>query len=428
MSVPVFYSSTPLLSQAQSPSQLSGWFSQVHPGYNLVSWCFYGNLINESGEAEALATVNQFINTPSLPQSLDNIGIRPFQSGFCFCGENTQGYLITGDAGLSPKPELIVSDAPWSIQILHQDTESPYLAAISLVEGDIGQKGARYHMGLYAHYIQSTPSTNSGQVKIDIELEDTFGALNLGYSSAAFLPQYLTPAQQESLQSTYNNDLAAYLSATQDPMFNQGSYYYCMPLLEVKNYTVHDGNNTLISQGTGGHLWVDYVVQSFTKTNWPTLSAASWKFFAIQFPEQNSAVIISQVTTKDPASKLLFAKYYEGNGPTHPNGARQPSQTWSADQISFTPDPSSSWTSPNGDTYILDYDVVLSSETMSMILSIQAARKNQEIVLEINGSKMAKYEGVFNVTAKVGTPSASQIIQNWTGMAWSELVNAGSGT
>lgn len=113
MSTPAFYTNHRLLPQSQSPDQLSAWLSGKHPGYDLVAWCFYGNLISKnedddkSPKIDAIAYVTQFIQSPNMPQ-LEGIGIRPFQTGFTY-NSAASGYLLSGDNSSTPTPAVTVT-------------------------------------------------------------------------------------------------------------------------------------------------------------------------------------------------------------------------------------------------------------------------------------------------------------------------------
>lgn len=66
MSTPGFYTKQQLLPQSQSPDQLSAWLSGKHPGYDLVVWCFYGNLVSKAEDSDklnvdAIAYMTQFV-------------------------------------------------------------------------------------------------------------------------------------------------------------------------------------------------------------------------------------------------------------------------------------------------------------------------------------------------------------------------------
>lgn len=116
------------------------------------------------------------------------------------------------------------------------------------------------------------------------------GIVGVGHGPCSFSVGGLTPDQATDINEHYNASVAEYLHETNHRMTNQGSYYYSAPLLEVTSFKILDAaqGNKVISEGDGGTLWMDYVVQSFQKKAWHTTKGSNWVFFAIQFPEKGS--------------------------------------------------------------------------------------------------------------------------------------------
>lgn len=154
MSTPVFYTKEQLLPQSQSPDQLSAWLSGKHPGYDVVAWCFYGNLVSEPKDGDkpddpnkpakpnvdAVAYVTQFSQSPNAPQ-LEGIGVRHFQSGFMYNGESTNGYLLSGDQSDTPIPAVAVTPKPWSIVMNFMEQST---SCVSVINGEFGSVSAEY--------------------------------------------------------------------------------------------------------------------------------------------------------------------------------------------------------------------------------------------------------------------------------------------
>jgi hypothetical protein len=205
----------------------------------------------------------------------------------------------------------------------------------------------------------------------------------------------------------------------------QGSYYNSLPLLDVLQFRIIRDEHQVLAEGREGVIWVDYVVQSYDAKAKTIAATASWQFFAIQFPELESALMVSLVDTVQQGAhtKLPAAKYFQSPSGTTPNGALEARFEWGLDQISIEPVLSSAWTSPppprgSGLTYYLETRITLHAPPLNIRLTLTSVRDNQEIVIAGSDSTTAKYEGVFLVQGSIGS-------RRINGVAWGELVAAG---
>ena len=413
-----FYTNQQLLPQSQSPEQLSAWLAGKHPGYDLVAWCFYGNVISQPTEGEhpnvdAVAYITQFVQSPTTPH-LGGIGIRPFQSSFSYAGGKTDGYLLSGDVSPFPNPSLTVTPNPWSVVTSYSQFSQQSTNCISLLEGEFGSKGAKYMLTADALCLSAT--NNRQRLRAEIKIEDAMGVVAVGYGPSSYSPQMLTPQQVEDIRERHDDIIAKYLEKTNSPMTDQGSYYYSAPLLEVKSFKITKEDGTVFSEGNQGTLWMDYVVQNYQKRS-SRLGSARWQWFAIQFPDKGEALAVSQVEVSDPSSVTPLAMHYSTTtSKKMANGALLTKKQWKMSEISITPDLNSVWTSPySGQTYYMKYNITLGPfDSPDVQLAVEAVRDDQEVYLNVRGVHVAKYEGVFNVSGTInGEP--------YRGYAWGEI-------
>jgi hypothetical protein len=400
-----YYSSVPVLPFSQSPALLSNWLSTNHPEYNMSSWCFYGNI-----ETDNLGTIaiNSIVQQQfSFPENQP-----PYIAEFSFCQNNGQGY------NLAPFMLYDTSDIqfsiPFNIQASLLRPNKIESIGLSLVSGNMGEKGAQYKMsGVVIDF-------NLVEWKYEVLLTDTTGAIQVGYGPSSFLPQWLTAAQQKQITSNYNNSVHDYLEKTGDTMEGQGSYYYSLPLLTLNSFTLlKDG--VPYTSGTKGNIWVDYVVQGFADQSWPILEEASWQFFAIQFPSTanikgiNAALMVSIVTTKQNgvSNSLPVARFYDGSSSASSaqNGSIQASFEWNMNEIEFKP--TKYWTDAKGKKFPVAFELILKSPNGTIAVWAQAAMDNQVV------SEVEKYEGVYQVIAAIQVNGINEPFIK--GYAWAEV-------
>ena len=421
MSTSVFYTNQKLLPQSHSPDQLSAWLSSTHPGYSEVAWCFYGNLISNSS-TDAVGIITQFIQSPSLPQ-LEGIGVRPFQSGFMYDSEKTDGYLVSCYTSPFPIPNVTVTSNPFSLVVNYSydlQGKEQSTTCLSLLDGpSMGSKGANYMLTADVVCFGRQQGT---RLRAEIKFVDRMGVVSVGYGPASFAPAIITPQQAKEIKEKYGESIKDYLEKTETPLTDRGSYYYSAPLLEVESFRLLRGDGEVLNQGNKGTLWMDYVVSSWNETSFNLSLGATWTFFAIQFPENGAAIILSALKTE---STFQMAKLFRNADcqPIKQNGALAAEHEWSMDEITITPDPCSEWTSPRSNKhYYMKYAINLHSENFQVVLSLQSVRDDQEVFINVpKGKPVAKYEGVFTVSATVNKSEVE-----WKGHAWGEVKAANS--
>ena len=436
MGTPCFYTNEKLLPQSQSPQQLSAWLSGKHPGYDLVAWCFYGYLINETPNSEqpnveAVAYMTQFIQSPSIPQ-LEGIGIRPFQSEFSYNGASTNGYLISGDVSPFLIPAVTVTSNPWSVVVSYAQGSHQSTNCMSVIEGQIGSVGATYMMT--ADVTCVSVEGQMQKLRAEIVFVDAMGIIAVGYGPSSFSPGVLTLAQATEIKNSYGDSVREYLKKKNAPLTNQGSYYYSAPLLEVKSFKII-GKNGVLSEGSQGTLWMDYVVQSFLnpKDDWRFTKGAIWHWFAFQFPKNGKALVFTHIEYPNACElacsgssdceispTYVYATLYNSSTSSEKleNGALLPEKEWNMSEIKLSPDHNSAWTSPHSKkTYYLKYTLSLGT---SDAFTLQAVRDDQEIYVDNNQYKRSVYEGVFSASGTINGES-------YSGYAWGEINTNDSG-
>ena len=414
MSIPAFYTNQQLLPQSQSPEQLSAWLSGKHPGYDLVAWCFYGNLISKAKDSDeltinAVAYITQFAQSATMPH-LEGIGVRPFQSGWIYNGENTDGYLLSADQSPFPIPAVTVTSKPWSIVTSYSQDKEWSTNCISLVEGEMGSVGAKYM--LTADVLCLTADKETRRLRAEITIVDRMGTVAVGDGPSSFSTVYLTAEQSSVLKNNYDTSLAKYLDKTNTPLTNQGWYYHSAPLLEVQSFKIVGKDGEVLNEGNQGTLWMDYCISSFNKGAKP--SASDWTFFAIQFPKKSAALITSIVEYAGSTSSVKMAKFFCTPSQTMSNGVLLARKEWKMKEINIERDEGSRWVSPHSQRmYYMKYTLILGSSDFPASLTLESVRSNQEVYVK---NAIAKYEGVFKVTGTVNG-------EDYSGYAWGEVQN-----
>jgi predicted secreted hydrolase len=263
---------------------------------------------------------------------------------------------------------------------------------MKLISGNMGEAGALY--GLSA----DVPDQLGGRLQADVKVRDRLGAVNQGYGSASFFPQFLTASQSEEITRSFGNSVRDYLEATGDPMAGQGSYYYSLPLLDVEEFTIAR-NGAPLSSGSGGTLWMDHVVQTYDQQAVEVLidGEASWEFFSVMLPEANAAIMAIEITSAN--GTLPVATLFRGDSDRTRNGALKAANNWEMDKIDIEEVPGTIWVSPlTGQQYVQRHRVRLASQTLPVDLTITMVRENQEIVV----GDTIKYEGLAVVEGTLG--------------------------
>lgn len=403
------YSNTPTLPHSKNADGLASWLSTPHPGYNMASLDYYGHLIDDSGD---------FIGFSSMIQQQFGLpGSAPYLAEFSICNGETDGVVVA--PFLLDKDKVTFQSNPFSETAnLNLEIEDEKIT-IALVSGEMGQPGAKYKL------TGNAIAFDLANWVYEIELTDTMGTIAVGYGPLSFLPQWLNKAQHNTVMSPpFGGNVEAYLKSGQDNMSGEGSYYYSLPMLQVNNFTITvDG--IPFSSGSQGHLWVDYVTQSFSEASYPVLkNDAKWQFLAIQFPPQLSlndftgALMFSKVEMPIPGSTeistLPTARFYHNGADQEPNTALKAWHDWDIQDIQF--ETSDLWPKEGDHQFPLKFTLTLGQPgdpNGYAILKGEAVRPNQEVTL------VHKYEGVYKVTGSIHVDDFH--LDTVFGYAWAEI-------
>ena len=399
------------LPQTQSAEQLAQYLASEHLEYDLDGWFFFGSLV-DSTTPDDLGIF--FIAVQRIEEEVDGFRIPTVPAIVGFNSKSRGNYLFRGVMSIDIDPLVSVSSDPWSVNLTSPLQEGP-LITMSLISGTMGQVDATYNLTANIPDIDGTP------LKVEVQIRDRFGAINEGDGTASFFAQFLTDSQRDQIMNSKDRKVSTYLEETGDPMSCQGSYYYSLPLLDVENFSIKL-NDTVISNGNDGLLWMDYVVQSYDEKALEAIQDVSWQFFAIQLPEINTALMVIEITTK--TGTLPIAKLFDLESEKTLNFASKAKQSWAINEINIEPVSGSKWVSPkSGKEYNTQHRIQLMSNDYPADFVVSMITDDQEIYIEFpdgNGGvkKMIKYEGMATVE---GTIAGSQI----SGQAFVELQPVG---
>ena len=380
------------LPQTQSAQDLAAYLASEHFDYDLDGWFFFGNLVEGSSPRPDADDVGAFfIAIQRIEQSVFGFRVPLVPAIVGFNSASLGRYVFGGTATVDIDPLVVVSQDPWSVRVNSLSDPVP-LMSMGLTSGTMGVRGASYRL------TANLRDQLGGRLQADVLLVDRLGVVNEGYGTASFFPQFITDDQRVDIRDRFGGSVAGYLQATGNPMSCQGSYYYSLPMLEVRQFAVtRDG--APISRGTRGTMWMDYVVQSYDSTAIQVLGNASWLFFALQFPELNLGMMVIQLTSAD-GTLPVATLFGPASRPTR-NGARRAVHSWGIDEIDLQPVPGTTWTSPaTGEQYAMQYRLRLGSRVWPGDLTITTVRNDQEIVANnpLGGErKTIKYEGEAQV-------------------------------
>lgn len=403
----LYYASNANLPQTKSPSALEKFLSFDQPGITLQAYCFFGYLEDDNNKQMAYFSLLQ-----RLDQQIDLSGGAEIRLPFIMSGTGIStpemgGFRTGGTLGAALVGNTISLTQPWNLSVSSDNAPSAVtpkneMRAL-LVSGTFGQKGAQYQ--LISH-----GADNLGKLMTtEILVEDTMGFVSEGFGVNSFLPNWLLPAQQEAIRKDYGGSVEKYLAATQNPMTGQGSYYYSAPFLTVLKFKVsYDDNGTVVSQGSGGLLWMDVVYQTFDNAATEIVKDSTWAFFIMQFPEQKKAIMTTLVGTE--VSDYRVSSLFSMDAPKNANGVLEPEYRWNLQDIVMQPVAGSEWKSPaSGETYYTKYKIELSGDHTAD-LTVTMAWDDQEV----NAGSRFVYEGLGKVTGTLD----GEVIQ---GSAWLEM-------
>jgi hypothetical protein len=386
------------LPQTESAEQLSEYLASEHLEYDLDGWFFFGSLVDsttpedpgvffismqridveEHGEKAPLVPIVVAFNSASLGQ-----------------------YVFGGEYTADTEPLVNIMSDPWTVEVVSPGQTEPFIM-MSLTSGSMGTAGAEYRL------TADVPDQLGGRLQAEVLLRDRLGAVNQGYGTSSFFPQFLTDSQKEQITGSFGNSVGGYLESTGDPMSCQGSYYYSQPLMDVEQFTI-TRNGASLSSGTDGLIWMDNVVQSYDEQASEILADASWEFYSIMLPEANSAIMVIQITSA--TGTLPVATLFSEDSDRTRNSARKAMNSWDTGQIDIEAVPGTLWTSPEtGLQYAQQHRIRLESDTWPADLTIKMVRENQEVVV----GNTVKYEGLASVEGTLGGQAV-------TGTAFVEL-------
>lgn len=355
----------------------------LHPEYSLNAWCYFGRLVGNSDTYSLTFLIQRTIpfTIPYVHHKLS------FDIAGGFNSATLAKWQLDG-CGDSQGP--ITKNNPWSVSDTCNDGAVPAdltTLSVKLLSGNYGTVGATYKLLLEA--IVSI-DFHVNPVYIEVEFTDILGTVSEGFGPDAFLPNWLTPTQRSDILTTYNGSVENYLNARVDNMKCQGSYYFSQPLLSVTSFTIFDLDGTILDTKAAGNdsvIWFDYVNQTFDSNGLSILSNVGWEFFAIQFPTEETSIMITKITTQTSGIYLL-ANLFNGAGATR----------WNIDDIDIVG--SNVWVSPTtSKQYYMTYTITLTNPSVNIV--VQTEWDNQEI--SVGGQN--KYEGTCTVVANViGVP------------------------
>lgn len=403
-----FYSNTPTISFSKNAAGLATWLSTPHPDHNMASLDYYGHLIDDNGEIIGFSSMIQ--------QQFGLPGEAPYLAEFSICNGKTNGVVVA--PFILKKEKVTFQSNPFSETAnLNLEIEDEKIT-IELVSGEMGQSGAKYKL------TGNAIAFDLANWVYEIELTDSMGTVGIGYGPLSFLPQWLNKSQHEIISSQYCGNVKAYLHAGQDNMSGQGSYYYSLPMLQVTSFKI-TVDDIPFASGSQGHLWVDYVTQSFSETSYPVLkNDAKWQFLAIQFPPQlslndfSAALMFSQVEMTVPGSNeksvLPTARFYHSGANKQPNTALEALHDWDIHDIQF--ESSDPWPKGEKVQFPLKFTLTLGNpgdQNNYAVLKGEAVRPDQEVKL------VNKYEGMYKVTGSIHVKDFH--LDKVAGYAWGEI-------
>jgi len=366
---PAFYSESYDLPQSQNAAALSNLMTSQHPGYHQFGWDFEASL--EDGSNETTAFFMTIERTGAKCTAM--VGFRNKAFGDTYVWSLIQNTYMETTGGTIRITNPLAADDHVTIQLL---------------SGLMGSPNATYR--LYA----SVADMSGKRINADLLLRDPFGAINQGYGTTSFYPNYITSAQRTVFTSLPEKTFEKYFEANKDPMTWQGDYYYALPMINVERYTIeYDGK---AMTGASGKSWVDFFIKSFNAESALSTNHASWSWFAIQLPDISAAINLLDFTSD--SGKLPTARLFNNNGTRSKNGARIATHSWEIDKITVEPVAGSEWVSPlTKKSYTLEYRIHLNSSTFPGELQVKMA-ETQEIGLGTQWD----YQGLGKVTGTIG--------------------------
>lgn len=389
--ISAYYTEAYDLPQTRSAGDLAAYMSSEHLEYHLDGWFFFGSLVDSASPDSPAAFI---ISMQRIAQEFGGLVWQTVPAIVAYNDPSTEGYVFGGVYSLDIDPLVIVTSDPWTVVINSLEQEDPVMT-MGLISGTMGEAGAVYRL------TANLQDQRGGRLEAEILLRDRLGAVNQGYGSASFFPQYLSQYQRLWVTKAYGSSVERYLEGTGDPMAGQGSFYYSLPLMDVEEFWVRrDGE--LLSSGTGGTMWMDDIVQTYTdEAKAVLIGNATWEFYSIMLPEEDAAIMVIQI--KSGTGTLPVATLFSGSSERTRNLARKAVHSWDIDEISVEVVPEAGiWTSTaTGLPYAQEHRIKLSSEDRTADLTVRMVRKEQEILIDLRKwdlGETIKYEGLATVT------------------------------
>ena len=399
-----FFTEDYTLPHTQSAQQLSQFLSSEHFEYDLDGWFFFGNLVNQAKPDDISVF---FIAVQRIEMSYHGFRAPVVPAIVAFSNDSLGKYEWRGFVTLDIDSLMIVTSSPWNVTLNPPYPAGP-LITMSLISGSMGAADAVYR--LTADILDS----HGIMLHAEVQLRDRLGAVNQGYGTASFFPQYITQDQRAQIMGLPARTVSNYLESTGDPMSCQGSYYYSFPLMDVEQFSIRLDDTISLSSGSDGLMWMDYVVQTYDQRASEVFSKASWDFYAIQLPEINAAIMVIEINST--TGSLPVATLFRNDSDRTLNGARKAIHSWAINEINIYPVPGTEWESPQTKLkYAMQHQIQLTSADYPADLTITMVRNNQEIVID---TSKIKYEGL-------GTVEGMLDGQPVTGQAFVEIQPAG---
>lgn len=398
---PAYYSNYPAQLQAKSPAGMRSYLSNDQTQMEMQSQIIFGNLQTPNGKFNSFAAMVQrqdglIPQVPSLPISLSTVMMNTGQGIF--------GGVINGIPELT-FPMSLTSN-PWSARAETVSAgQKPNFIDMRVVEGQLGRPGSIYEV------TADIPSESIGSggapaepLTVYLRVKDPLGIAMWGFGPSGFKPQWLTAGQRSAIDDRFGGSIRDYLKATNDPMTNQGNYYYSSPLLKVQKFVVYR-NNALILKGDGGYMFFDQCTQSFDANSEQIVNNGfNWISFETPIPALGGGMAIGKMSQPTVGS-LPYAALVTPKSPKAKNGARV-AYNWGIDDISLNPVEGSEWTSPSsGKTYFMEWRLRLRGPKPSRrgTLTLTAVTKNSEV----NFAGRAVYEGLFRYRGTIAGKKVS---------------------
>ena len=407
------YDNDAVAPQSTDCGAMTTFISTPQPGFDLQSYVFYGHLAEPDGTIIPFSTLtqNQAVSTGAGPATDLRVSAVTVNTG--------SGITIGGVDG-APDSAVAVSPTsnPFSLrsQTFTADQEPQYVDA-RVVEGQLGRPGAVIELTAQVDAERmADPTAAPVPMQVSVRLRDVAGVGQWGYGPSGFFPQWIEPDQREAITSTHGGSVADYLMASNDPMTDQGSYYYSSPVVEVEAFTITVGGE-VVASGQDGELLVDYVTQSFDAAASAVVdNGVQWTEFSTLLDGGRSLKVGEVVQSS--VGTLPYAMMLSTDGERLANGSLAASQRWTIGDITITPDQSSSWTSPrSGKSYFTRYTAELAGSDSGSTASFTYTAVIDDQEVDVAGRTV--YEGLYAVT---GTLDGQPI----DGYAWAEVQPSGA--